>query len=71
MVSTTLPINIMINDNGIQSWWTACGYKSLHPGGSHFAMGDASVHFVSETIDLKVYFGLGTRAGDEVASIDQ
>lgn len=73
MVSTTLPINIMVinTDTSQQEWWRSCGYKSLHSGGSYFTMGDSSVHFVVETIDLKVYYALGTRAGEEVASIDQ
>lgn len=73
MISTTLPINtvVAITDASQQEWWRSCGYKSLHSGGSYFTMGDGSVHFVNESIDLKVYYGLGTRAGEEVASIDQ
>ena len=27
------------------------GFRSLHPGGAHFAMGDASVQFITEGID--------------------
>ncbi|MDY0170506.1 MAG: DUF1559 domain-containing protein [Thermoguttaceae bacterium] len=33
----------------VRSWWSAAA--SMHPGGCHFAMGDASVHFISEAID--------------------
>lgn len=36
-------------------------FGSHHSGGCHFAMGDASVHFVAETIDLTLYRGLGAR----------
>ncbi len=34
-------------------------FGSNHPGGCHFALGDASVHFLSEHIDLQLYRGLG------------
>ena len=33
----------------VRSWWSPAA--SLHPGGCHFAMGDGSVRFVSETIE--------------------
>ena len=45
------------------------GFKSLHPGGALFCMGDASVHFFAESIDFRLYNELGTRAGGEVASL--
>jgi prepilin-type N-terminal cleavage/methylation domain-containing protein/prepilin-type processing-associated H-X9-DG protein len=47
----------------------ACGFKSAHPGGAHFAMVDGSVHFIAEGIEYILYNALGTRAGDEVASV--
>ncbi|PQO44064.1 DUF1559 domain-containing protein [Blastopirellula marina] len=37
-------------------------FGSHHPGGCHFALGDASVHFASENMDLAVYRSLGRRA---------
>ncbi len=37
-------------------------FGSFHPGGCHFAMGDGSVRFVSESIDLQVYQQTGHRA---------
>jgi prepilin-type N-terminal cleavage/methylation domain-containing protein len=40
-------------------------FSSFHPGGVHFVLGDGSVHFVSDTIDLGVYQALCTRAGGE------
>jgi hypothetical protein len=41
-------------------------FGSYHVGGAHFALGDASVRFISENIDIRVYQGLGTRNGKEV-----
>lgn len=37
-------------------------FGSYHPGGCQFAMGDASVHFIPETIDLTTYRTLAKRA---------
>ncbi|MBM4002549.1 MAG: DUF1559 domain-containing protein [Planctomycetes bacterium] len=33
-----------------RSWW--CPAASLHPNGTHFAMGDASVHFVHQNVEF-------------------
>jgi hypothetical protein len=71
LVSVTIPINILENDNGQELYWRTCGYKSKHVGGAGLAMGDGSVHFVRENIDYRVYCGLGTRAGGETVSINQ
>jgi prepilin-type processing-associated H-X9-DG protein len=42
----------------------AC-FGSKHPGGSQFAMGDGSVRFVAETVDVLTYRAAGTRGGGE------
>jgi prepilin-type N-terminal cleavage/methylation domain-containing protein len=42
-------------------------FGSYHAGGCHFVLGDGSVHFISETIELKVYQALATRASRDVA----
>jgi prepilin-type N-terminal cleavage/methylation domain-containing protein len=43
-------------------------FSSQHPGGAHFLLGDGSVHFVRETIELPVFRALCTRAdGDSSA----
>lgn len=45
------------------------GFGSPHPGGCHFAMGDSSVQFVSENIELLVMFALASRqAGDSISN---
>ncbi len=40
---------------------TSQGFKSCHPGGCSFVLGDGSVHFISETIDYETYQTLGDR----------
>lgn len=39
--------------------------SSRHPGGVNVALGDGSVHFVSNNINLQVWRAAGTRAGRE------
>ena len=41
----------------------------LDTPGTPFCAGDGSVHFLSETIDFRLYNELGTIAGGEVASL--
>jgi prepilin-type N-terminal cleavage/methylation domain-containing protein/prepilin-type processing-associated H-X9-DG protein len=49
-------------------WNDVRGFKSLHPGGAQFAMGDGSVRFVNEGVDGIAYRAAATRAGGEVAA---
>jgi hypothetical protein len=42
--------------------------RSYHPGGANHTMGDASVRFIAETVDLKTYQYVGSRAGGETVS---
>jgi hypothetical protein len=42
--------------------------RSLHPGGVNAALGDASVRFISETVDLVTFQRLGNRADGQVIS---
>ena len=42
--------------------------RSRHPGGVNVALGDASVRFVSQTIDLPVWQAAGSRNGGETFS---
>jgi prepilin-type N-terminal cleavage/methylation domain-containing protein/prepilin-type processing-associated H-X9-DG protein len=39
--------------------------RSRHPGGVNLLLGDGSVRFLSETVDLALYRALATRAGGE------
>lgn len=47
------------------NWNTTAGFKSKHPGGAQFVFADASVHFISETIDYRNYQRLGDRRDAE------
>jgi prepilin-type N-terminal cleavage/methylation domain-containing protein len=47
----------------------AC-FGSLHPQGAQFVMCDGSVHFISQTINARVYQALGTRSGGEMINTD-
>jgi prepilin-type N-terminal cleavage/methylation domain-containing protein len=40
-------------------------FGSMHPGGALFLHGDASVHFVTNTVELKILQAVATRAGRE------
>jgi prepilin-type N-terminal cleavage/methylation domain-containing protein/prepilin-type processing-associated H-X9-DG protein len=50
--------------------WGQISFRSLHPGGVNFAKADGSVSFIKNSISLKTYRALGTRAGAEVISSD-
>lgn len=41
-------------------------FGSYHSGGCHFVMGDGSVHFIAETIQINVYQSLATRADRDI-----
>lgn len=43
--------------------------RSRHPGGANHTLADASVRFISETIDLLTYQGLGSRDGRETVAV--
>ena len=44
--------------------------SSNHPGGCNVLFGDGSVKFIKGSIDIKIWWGLGTRNGGEVISAD-
>ncbi|WP_422924665.1 DUF1559 domain-containing protein [Singulisphaera sp. PoT] len=44
---------------------------AFHPGGANFLFGDGSVKFLKETISMRIFGALITRAGGEVISSDQ
>lgn len=44
--------------------------NSQHPGGVNVCMGDGSVRFVKDTINMTTWWSLGTRANGEILSAD-
>ncbi len=55
------------NFNGGDDWYgrNLMSASSEHPGGVNVAMADGSVRSVTETVDLDVWWALGTRNGSE------
>jgi prepilin-type N-terminal cleavage/methylation domain-containing protein/prepilin-type processing-associated H-X9-DG protein len=51
------------------SWITSAGFKSTHPGGAMFLMGDGSVHLLSDQIENWTYQYLGAIADDQVITV--
>lgn len=51
------------------NWNMDTGFKSMHPGGANFLMGDGSVRFFSETIDHWTYNYLGDKCDGHPASV--
>ena len=50
------------------NWNTEVGYRSLHPGGAQFLLGDDSVQFLSSTINHQVYQYLGAKSDGQAVS---
>ena len=44
---------------------------SYHPGGVNVTMGDGSVRFIKDSINMQTWMSLGTKSGGEVISADQ
>jgi prepilin-type processing-associated H-X9-DG protein len=70
-----VPLNYFVPEQEVSvmkqatNWIPGRGFKSLHPSGANFVMGDGSVHFVTESIDGAIYRGLATRALDETVQL--
>lgn len=66
--STLIPINFdtcnQLADDPCRrpcNWNTEAGFRSAHPGGAYFLMGDGSVRFISQDIDHPTYQYLGAK----------
>lgn len=79
LVSTVIPINYDTcnhDDDPVPAqhkkcnWATELGFRSAHPGGANFALGDGSVHFFTENLDHQTYQYLGDKADGQVISGD-
>ena len=45
-------------------------FRSVHKGGVNFVRADGSVHFLSQSIEMRVYQGLSSRNGGEVVNAE-
>lgn len=76
VVSTVIPINYDTCQEGAAdkcnqpcNWSMSWGFKSLHPSGANFGLGDGSVQFLTEDIEHStVYQYLGDKADDNPVS---
>ncbi|WP_404306141.1 DUF1559 family PulG-like putative transporter [Neorhodopirellula lusitana] len=50
----------------IKNNWGFLATRSLHTGGVNVAFGDGSVHFITDSIDMKTWRAMSTRNGHEV-----
>ena len=66
MNAIELPINAAPADVD----YNRIAFSSNHPAGTHFLLGDSAVRFVDENIDLQVYLGAASRAGNEIGSVE-
>ncbi len=49
------------------NWINVYSFRSLHTSGANFAMGDGTVRFVRQTIDLAIYRNAASHSGGETA----
>jgi prepilin-type N-terminal cleavage/methylation domain-containing protein len=63
--STLVKLNARL-DPTIHGVLMEVSFGSYHTGGAFFTLGDGSVRFISENVDLKLYQGLGSRNGNEI-----
>ena len=63
-----IPLNYYMKNTAIPAtdWPVNYSFASQHVGGGHFLMGDGTVRFLSENIDLQLYRNLATIDGGEV-----
>src|SRR5262249_13818448 len=59
----------LVTFNSVTYGWKAA--RSRHPGGANVMFGDGSVRFAKNSVSASVWAGVATRAGGDVASLDQ
>jgi prepilin-type N-terminal cleavage/methylation domain-containing protein/prepilin-type processing-associated H-X9-DG protein len=69
VAGTQIPLNLYTTEAQAAQHHQACGYKSSHPGGANFLMGDGSVHFIPTEINYQMYNALGSRDFGDVAPL--
>ncbi len=56
--------------NNPGDWPNVYSFRSRHTGGAQFALGDGSVRFVRQSIDINQYRAASTATGGEVSNLD-
>ncbi len=56
--------------NAPGDWPNVYSFRSRHTGGAQFGLGDGSVRFVRQSIDLNQYRAAATHSGGEVSTLD-
>lgn len=76
LVSTVVPLNYdscqTAHPDGCRrpcNWNMELGFKSAHPGGAHILMGDGSIHFLGDYIDMRVYQLLGAKSDEKAVEV--
>ena len=63
------PLNFMYNPAQPSNWPNTISFRSLHPGGAHFALCDGSVRYLSDNINYDLYRGLSTKSRGEIVTL--
>jgi len=59
------PLNYFPRPPAPDDWPNVMSFRSHHPGGVEFAMADASVRFIQDSVDHALYRALSTKNGGE------
>ncbi|QDV27821.1 DUF1559 domain-containing protein [Aureliella helgolandensis] len=65
-----MAMNLRIHDPGAHGRLIELAFGSYHVGGGTFGLGDGSVQFISDSIDLQTYRNLGARNDGQVVQAD-
>lgn len=70
--TNAVPLNYFVKNTNIAvgDWPNNYSFGSKHVGGGHFTMGDGSVKFVSENVDLNTYRAVSTISSAEAVNAD-
>lgn len=68
--STYMQLNLRLHNPAAHGRLMELAFGSYHTGGANFGMGDGSVQFVSENIDLQTYQNLGARNDGQVVTLE-
>jgi len=64
-------LNSPTRSTDVSDYKRNCGFSSMHTGGGHFAMADASVQFINQNINFNTWCLLGDKADGKSVSVQQ